>query len=77
MTGYNLNIYYMVEFKELNGFNLDKKIQVRKLRDKNKYRVSRRSDGKILLSSGSKKETINFVKQMSKNKSNAIQENRT
>lgn len=67
----------MVEFKELNGFNLDKKIQVRKLRDKNKYRVSRRSDGKILLSSGSKKETINFVKQMSKNKSNAIQENRT
>ena len=67
----------MVEFKELSGFNLDKKIQVRKLRDKNKYRVSRRSDGKILLSSGSKKETINFVKQMSKNKGNAIQENRT
>ena len=77
MIGYNLNIYYMVEFKELSGFNLDKKIQVRKLRDKNKYRVSRRSDGKILLSSGSKKETINFVKQMSKNKGNAIQENRT
>jgi len=67
----------MVVFKELKAFNLDNKLTVRKLRNKPRYRVSNTSNGKILLSNGSKKEVIDFVKQMGKNKGNATQINLT
>jgi len=67
----------MVVFKELKAFNLDSKLTVRKLRNKQRYRVSNTSTGKILLSNGSKKDVIDFVKQMGKNKGNATQINLT
>ena len=67
----------MVDFKELKAYNLDNRFTVRKLRNKPRYRVSLTKSGKIVLSNGSKKEAIDYVKNAGKNKGNATQINLT